>query len=257
MWNIRCQAITYSVLVLCIFKYVECAVKIVGSRDDQLNLIGGNTTTTISHTEDLLSFTRDQSTPLFNLNSTLLSFSTTLQLDGGLELTSGKESEDEESGPWALLSLDTFDSPASKWSQQERSFCGTSSDMFLGGHCKFASTTTAREWTDLPKHSIVRITGRIHFFDEWTGEAVHISIEGAKMWSHSHNWCPQIMTYICHNSGINSCGHDYPDKLSVYFDITYPHSSLKLKLAIGSTLNENIDPCDASWGVDDVAMYVR
>eukprot|EP00916_Digyalum_oweni_P002482 GHVL01004576.1.p1 GENE.GHVL01004576.1~~GHVL01004576.1.p1 ORF type:complete len:164 (+),score=10.78 GHVL01004576.1:83-574(+) len=120
MWNIRCQAITYSVLVLCIFKYVECAVKIVGSRDDQ--------------TEDLLSFTRDQSTPLFNLNSTLLSFSTTLQLDGGLELTSGKESEDEESGPWALLSLDTFDSPASKWSQQERSFCGTSSDMFLGGH---------------------------------------------------------------------------------------------------------------------------
>eukprot|EP00916_Digyalum_oweni_P002483 GHVL01004577.1.p1 GENE.GHVL01004577.1~~GHVL01004577.1.p1 ORF type:complete len:178 (+),score=9.35 GHVL01004577.1:83-616(+) len=134
MWNIRCQAITYSVLVLCIFKYVECAVKIVGSRDDQLNLIGGNTTTTISHTEDLLSFTRDQSTPLFNLNSTLLSFSTTLQLDGGLELTSGKESEDEESGPWALLSLDTFDSPASKWSQQERSFCGTSSDMFLGGH---------------------------------------------------------------------------------------------------------------------------
>lgn len=156
---------------------------------------------------------------------------------------------------WALWDLDTFDSAATgQWSVNDRSACGAPNDLFLGGHCKFGATRTERVYTQLPPHSRVRIHARVHFFDDWQGEAVAIQVDGQTVWARSHKWCSGFLQWMCLKYGVDSCGRDTPDQLSLKAEATLQHSSPSLRLAFHSDLPEGADACGVSWGVDDVSV---
>lgn len=155
---------------------------------------------------------------------------------------------------WQLWDVDTFDTPTTGlWSVNTRNnACFAPSDSFLGGPCVFAGTTTSRNYTGLPHHAQIRLRCRVHFFDEWAGESLFVSIGGVKVWSQSYEWCSGVRAWKCR--GIDSCGRESPDRLSVKVEVTVLHTTPELDVAFGSTFLPGADPCAASWGVDDVSI---
>mmetsp|Transcript_58864 Transcript_58864/g.164425 ORF Transcript_58864/g.164425 Transcript_58864/m.164425 type:complete len:293 (-) Transcript_58864:109-987(-) len=163
---------------------------------------------------------------------------------------------------WALYDLDTFDDvaggflarPGASWSRGEPGFCGSPNDQFLGGPCRLAAGSSARNYTELPQHSRLRVRARVHFIDRWHGESVTLAVDGAPVWSQSHSWCRGFLKWMCKKYGIDTCGRDTPDRLSVHVDATLRHSAPTLELAFASSLPPGTDACDTSWGFDDVSV---
>ncbi|CDJ58539.1 Conserved Plasmodium protein, related [Eimeria maxima] len=62
---------------------------------------------------------------------------------------------------------------------------------------------------------------------------------------------------VCARRGIDSCGHSYPDRLSVPVEIELSHTGPALLLSFGSTMPKKANPCTASWGIDDVSIYLH
>jgi hypothetical protein len=58
---------------------------------------------------------------------------------------------------WTMISLDDFQGNSIGWSKDKLSNCGTSDNMFLGGHCNFANEEAKKVFTDIPKHQMVII----------------------------------------------------------------------------------------------------
>jgi hypothetical protein len=70
--------------------------------------------------------------------------------------------------------------------------------------------------------------------------------------------CPAPTSAAALAGSLNVCGGEATDhKLSAPVHITLPHSGKSVELSFGSTLPADSDPCSASWGVDDVAVYIR
>lgn len=156
---------------------------------------------------------------------------------------------------WTLWDFDSFDTVDSgQWSPNDHSFCGAPHDLFLGGHCRFAATTTKRIYMNLPPHSRVRVRARVHYLDEWNGESVSLMAHGAPVWSQAHHWCPGFLQRLCNQFGIDTCGRDGPDRLSVKAEATFAHSGPGLDLSFNSSLAPATDACYTSWGVDDVSV---
>merc|ERR1719167_2140676 len=127
-------------------------------------------------------------------------------------------------------------------------------DTFLGGHCEFAASRTMRRYRKLPPHSRVRIRARVHFFDEWHGENIEMQVDGKAVWAETHSWCPGFLTWKCLKFGVNVCGQEKPDRLSVKAEATLQHSAYFLDVAFTSNLASGADACHASWGIDDVSI---
>jgi hypothetical protein len=158
---------------------------------------------------------------------------------------------------FALFDHDSFDAvDSNQWSMNDHSFCGASRDLFLGGHCRFAATTTSRTYANLPAHSKIKVTARVHYFDQWEGESIVMAAENKPVWSQDHHWCPEFLKWMCRKYGMDSCGRDEPDRLSVKAEATFVHNAPTLTLAFSSSLPQGTDPCYTSWGVDDVAVHV-
>eukprot|EP00927_Polykrikos_kofoidii_P055600 TRINITY_DN49819_c0_g1_i1.p1 TRINITY_DN49819_c0_g1~~TRINITY_DN49819_c0_g1_i1.p1 ORF type:complete len:315 (-),score=42.96 TRINITY_DN49819_c0_g1_i1:91-1035(-) len=190
-------------------------------------------------------------------------------LDG--EVVLGVNPEVAGARQWALWDLQTFDDAGGfiagvnggpgdnalggpEWSLNDRSFCGSPHDQFLGGHCRFASSETTRKYTTLPEHTRVRVRARVHFFDEWEGDSVALSADGRVVWSQSHDWCPGFLKWKCSKYGVDTCGRSTPDRLSVHAEAILHHTSDVLTLSFASSLPGNTDACATSWGVDDVSL---
>lgn len=157
---------------------------------------------------------------------------------------------------WSLWSLDTFDEGATapQWTPNDRGFCGNPMDQFLGGHCRFGATQAMRKYTGLPPHTRVRVRARIHYIDKWEGDSVSLLVHGNPVWSQSHQWCPCFLKWMCEKYGLDTCGRNTPDRLSVKAEAIIAHSSDFLDLAFNSSLPFETDPCYTSWGVDDVSV---
>lgn len=179
---------------------------------------------------------------------------------GNLNLTGGLNVETKVMSnaiqEWVLWHLDVFDKDDGLWYPSAFSACGNSADLFLGGHCNFGSIETSRLYEHLPIHKTVRITGRVHYIDQWTGESVYMKQGDTIVWARSWNWCPKILPTTCEKLGVNVCGRQYPDNLSNFFDVQFPHSESSLGLTFGSTIEKDADPCEVSWGIDDIAVYL-
>ncbi|ORM39415.1 uncharacterized protein BXIN_2954 [Babesia sp. Xinjiang] len=142
---------------------------------------------------------------------------------------------------WVLWKMDLFGpNQPNEWMPGDISRCGRSADYFLGGPCKLSKGRVNRFYFNIPSHSEIRITGRVHFFDRW---------------EESHNWCRTLSNTECVKYGIDSCGQEYPDRLSVHYDISIPHKNATMALEFNSTLDS--EPCQSSWGIDDVALFLR
>lgn len=175
-----------------------------------------------------------------------------VKLRGELNVNQLNENQVQQ---WALWDFDSFDSPvATPWSVNDHGFCGTPNDQFLGGHCRFANHSTSRRYEQLPPHSKVRVRARVHFIDEWKGESVILMAQGMPVWAESHDWCPGFLTWMCTKYGLDTCGRDTPDRLSVKAEATFAHSAQWLDVTFMSNLPHQTDPCYTSWGVDDVSV---
>lgn len=180
-----------------------------------------------------------------------------VRLDGDTQLEAGSVTV-RGLPQWSLFSQETFEPEAaiatsSPWSIDDRTFCSTPGDEFLGGYCKFAATTTTRRY-ELPPHSKVRISARVHYLDAWLGESVLMQANGETVWAQAHNWCPGILKWMCTQYGISTCGSDTPDRLSVHAEAIIQHNAPTLDLTFASNLPFGTDACKTSWGVDDVSI---
>jgi hypothetical protein len=167
---------------------------------------------------------------------------------------------------WALIDLDTFDAigtpegsladttASTAWSTNDRSFCSTAHDVFLGGHCLFGSTQTSRTYRGWPEHTRVRIRARVHYIDRWNGEAVTLYAGGTPVWSQAHAWCTGFLEQMCVKNGVDTCGKSTPDRLSVRAEATFDHTGPTLNIGFASSLPKGTDACQTSWGVDDVSV---
>jgi len=158
---------------------------------------------------------------------------------------------------FALFDLDSFDAKgadSNAWTPNDHGTCGASHDNFLGGHCRFAATSAKRVYANLPPHTHVRVSARVHFLDKWMGESVVLMVNDNPVWSESHHWCPGFLKWMCTKYGIDSCGRDMPDRLSVKAKATVPHTDPTLSLTFTSNLGRDVDPCYTSWGIDDVSI---
>jgi hypothetical protein len=185
-----------------------------------------------------------------------------LAVDDGLTIGGTKQ--------WSLWDMDTFDEPGvmmaknadgtggaqgdAVWSPNDRSFCGSPHDQFLGGHCRFAATKAFKKYSDLPPHTRIRVSGRVHFLDKWRGDSVEMLTDGQPVWSQSHDWCPGFLQWKCAKYGLDTCGQSTPDRLSVHAEATVQHSSPTLELSFASSLPAGTDACQQSWGVDDISI---
>lgn len=157
---------------------------------------------------------------------------------------------------WRLWDLDTFDTvDSNQWTPlNDRGFCGGSEDKFLGGHCRFGAVTVRRKYVELPLHKRVRVSARVHFIDEWKGESLSLLVGDHPVWSQSHHWCPYFFVEKCKKYGLDTCGRETPDRLSVKVEASFDHSSPILDLAFNSSLPLGADACSVSWGVGDVSV---
>jgi len=157
---------------------------------------------------------------------------------------------------WKLWVDDDFEDGETRegWSQAQIATCGYSPNTFLGGHCNFASQTAEKTYSNLPAHTKVKLTFNYHFFDEWTGQTAWAQIGGQYVWTEKYSWCQGILPFYCKQVGINVCGEDTPDRIGRAVQVIVQHSDSSLTLGFGSTLTG--DPCLASWGIDDVRVYI-
>ena len=55
---------------------------------------------------------------------------------------------------------------------------------------------------------------------------------------------------------LNFCGNGYSDPAyNLPIEITIPHTEKSVKVSFGSSLKT--DPCSASYGIDDIILYVK
>merc|ERR1719316_121444 len=142
-----------------------------------------------------------------------------------------------------------FVEKVSGWTPVKVSSCG-SEDKFLGGHCNFAADTASKTFKNLPAHTQVRMTARFHFLDKWDGEQAYASLDGKNVWADS--------TKAHRGEGVNMCGSSHPErKFSAPIDVTIPHTGSAVEVKFGTSIEESVNACEQSWGVDDVTIYVK
>ncbi len=139
------------------------------------------------------------------------------------------------------------------WSKGVVTECG--GIRMLGGYCKFAGGEVSKTYSDLPDHSNVRIQATYHFIDAWDTEAGFMRINNGKDNTMEYIWTERYSAFIG-SHGINICGGRWPEgKFSSPIDVTIPHKQKSIKLGFGSTLEQ--DPCDESYGVSGIRIYIK
>ena len=161
--------------------------------------------------------------------------------------TSSSSSSAEQTSflQWEEYSVSTFEDSFQFWDRQDLSSCFEGGDQFLGGHCNFAGDEVSRTYV-LPKHSSLRITAAYHMLDGWNGELGYMKIDGYMAWKHKST---------SHSKGINICGGEDSDRINIPIDVDIPHTAGNVTLTFGSELE--VDPCVASFGIDDVVVYYK
>ena len=154
---------------------------------------------------------------------------------------------------WNLIHFDTFDTTVGAgWSNSTVTACG--GVRMLGGYCQFSQGTTWKEFKGLSDHSQVRIKAVWYFIDEWRGETGYIEVgtstKASLVWSQTYD-----VTLI--KNPIDLCGSTGTGegKFGVAVDLQLLHSSSSLVIVFGSTLENS--PCEKSWGISGLEIYIR
>ena len=126
---------------------------------------------------------------------------------------------------------------------------------FLGGHCATAGAPVGRTFA-LPEHSQLRVQARVHFIDDWpAGSVAFLQVDGAHAWLDTAH-VDGKRHVDGKPSGLNLAGGPHPERRwGVPVDVSLRHVAPSAFVQFGSSLGG--DPCDASYGVDDVHVWVR
>jgi len=137
----------------------------------------------------------------------------------------------------------------------KRQGCNGSPDLHLGGYCSFATLEVGKRFINLPAHTRIRVTARVHFIDAWRGEYAYARANGGIAWQQSHAYCTKAFSSFCR--GVDSCGDNkFPDKMSQTVSFELAHDASDVLVSFGAEL-AGASACAASWAVDDVAVYVQ
>ena len=120
--------------------------------------------------------------------------------------------------------------------------------IMLGGNCKITNEPITKSYSDLPAHEYVKIVAKYHFIGNWHGNIGFLKVGDNYVWTER---C------ISHNADTEEDGPcEYKIcRLNDVVSITIKHNTPDLKLEFGSTLKG--DPCEHSYGVSDLAIYVK
>eukprot|EP01017_Pseudomicrothorax_dubius_P005654 TRINITY_DN11473_c0_g1_i3.p1 TRINITY_DN11473_c0_g1~~TRINITY_DN11473_c0_g1_i3.p1 ORF type:complete len:296 (-),score=33.75 TRINITY_DN11473_c0_g1_i3:71-958(-) len=154
---------------------------------------------------------------------------------------------------WKLVAHELFHLEPIGWSMSQITTCG--GVYLLGGYCVLSGGEVTKTFSDLPAHKMVRITATYHFIDAWTGETGFMRANVGRERQMEYIWTEKYDASKSKNS-INVCGNHYGEgKFAVPIDVTIPHIESSITIGFGSTLDQ--DPCDESFGISNVQIYIR
>lgn len=209
------------------------------------------------YNEEVFSIVDSSSTPAFTLNETtdcISTFDRRVLIHGPFLASTSQSFKLQNYEQWKLVIFEDFQSSITGWSEDDISNCGSSPDLFLGGHCKLSNEQVAKNFT-LPSHNEVKVTANFHFIDKWEGESAYLKVDDKYVWTESYQSCNNLRASICQSEGINVCGDDYPDRMGYLVRYAGSHTREEISLEFSSTLTR--DSCEASWGIDNIEIYIR
>ena len=154
---------------------------------------------------------------------------------------------------WRLIAEDTWNKnlTTNGWDFDLVSQCQHS--YFFGGHCLLSKKEISKTYTNIPKHSMIRIESFYHHLGKWNSNSGYLKLANTKD-DHKYLW-----TNICKNkqSSIynNLCGYE-TCKINVPISVTIPHKKTTLAISFGADLNHD-HSCEASYAVSEIRIYVR
>jgi hypothetical protein len=157
---------------------------------------------------------------------------------------------------WKLVIVEDFQNQIKGWSYDTLSSCGNSPDLFLGGHCKLSNQVVSKNFT-LPAHSYVKFQMNFHFLDKWQGNSAYLQIDGKFVWVETYNAISNFISNSRENNGLNACGDSYSDRLAYPVKYVGKHSNASLNIQVFTNLDSSTDPCEVSWGIDDIQIYIK
>jgi len=149
---------------------------------------------------------------------------------------------------WKLVKQENFEESAEGWCNKTTSACGAYT--LLGGYKNFAGGETKKTFEGLPAHTSVKLVATFHYIDAWEGEYAYARVDDNYVWTDTY-------TQDASSQSVNVCGNDKvgEGKFAVPVEVAVPHTSSKVKIAFGSTVDQ--DPADQSWGLSHVAVYIK
>lgn len=169
----------------------------------------------------------------------------TLNLEGPLKYNGVSQ--------WRMISFDNFQNNMTSlnWNLSKTSDCKKNHNM-LGGFCQLSTNSLVKRFNNLPKHKMIRVEALYHFIGNWdhhTGYMkARINEEDKYLWSSR-----------CKNNLNNKFNADICEytvcKMGEVINVSFYHNADTLKLIFGSTLTGH--PCDQSYGVSDIKIYIK
>lgn len=154
---------------------------------------------------------------------------------------------------WILIHEENFSNVPTGWTKNIVTECG--GIRMLGGYCQFGGGEVLKTFSNLPAHSMIRIEATYHFIDAWDTEVGFMRINNGKNGEMQYAWIENYSAFSGDN-GINVCGGKWPEgKFSAPINVSIPHNDKSIKLGFGSTTEQ--DPCDESFGVSGIRIYIR
>ena len=151
---------------------------------------------------------------------------------------------------WSMKYHDDFQSDASLegWNDKRTNRCKKNdNNVHLGGHCNFAGNEVKKLFTNLPKHSFIRINAVYHMLDSWNGEYGYMKVDGVEKWKKKGEST---------DKGIDVCGGDSKDTaFNIKIDVVMEHTADEVEILFGSELVG--DACKHSFAIDDVMIYTK
>ncbi len=181
----------------------------------------------------------------------IMFFSSTLQAEKGLNFKGDLKIRNIPQ--WKLVFEEDFSNGAQGWTNNTVTECG--GVKMLGGYCQFGGGEVFKIFNNLTKHNQIRIQATYHFIDAWDTESGFMRVNNGKDGEMQYIWIERYSAFVG-TGGINVCGGRWPEgKFASPIDVTLPHKQNSIKLGFGASIEQ--DPCDESFGVSGIRIYIR
>lgn len=157
---------------------------------------------------------------------------------------------DMKNGGWVLINYDDFEnSSQSGWSAGPVSTCGDYGKI-LGGYNNWGSGVTASKTLTAPQHTEAKLTMQFIRIDTWDDERGYVFVDGAKVFD--QQWKGNIKYSGDPNK---KCGQG--NWLDGRWDVAWSGAHTATTLTVSASTNLNEGAGNESFGIDNVAVWVR